>query len=93
MLTDLMRSTAAKPVKNAARRYTFRFHSGILVPKRVLSKWKKGFYTLLVIGNAAKRVRSASINAFRSEYILIFYPMGDVYQVVYVLFTSPNSLF
>ena len=76
MLAGLTRFAASKPVKNAARRYTFRFHSGILVPKRVFSKWKKGFYTFLVMGNAAKRVRSASINAFRSEYILIFFAMG-----------------
>ncbi|CAM4830816.1 unnamed protein product [Rotaria magnacalcarata] len=32
-----MRSAAAKLVKNAAKRYTFRLHPGIVTPKRVLN--------------------------------------------------------
>ncbi|CAF3385886.1 unnamed protein product, partial [Rotaria sp. Silwood2] len=35
-MTGLTRFAAAKSVKNAARRYTFRFHPEIVAPKRVL---------------------------------------------------------
>ena len=76
ILAGLMCSAAAESVKNAAKRYNFRLHPGIVTPKRVLSKWENCFYTSFTMGNAAKHVKSASINAFRSEYILIFYAMG-----------------
>ena len=69
MLTDLMRFTAAKSVKNAAKRYTFRFHPRMMTPKRVSSKYKNWLYTFFIMGNVAKRVKPVSINAFRNEYI------------------------